>query len=261
MKWVFLILTLGAASMFLALEKGASTVLRAELEHAHLQRAELEALQRERSRLLALQPTSDDRFQLQSALALRAERQRAIETAEHERREAQRFVIGEWVPAMQWADCGQSTPRAAVQTMLWASAGGDTGRLASLLHLDEGTRAKLDQVFATLPAHARATYATAEQLLGAFTAKSIPPGDTQIVWQQQSDHDAVACFWIKNPAASPATEVPEKGASDSKAPPMLPPDPKRSQALLALRHFDHGWRIIVPGFAIDRLARELGASK
>jgi hypothetical protein len=261
MKWVFLFLMLAAASVFLALEKAAGTVLRAESEHAHLQRAELDALRRQRSRLLALQPTSDEHSQLQSAVAFRAERQRAIENAEHERREARRFPVGEWIPETQWVDCGQSTPRAAVQTMLWASAGGDTGRLASLLHVDEDTRAKLDEVFATLPAHARATYASAEQLLAAFTAKSIPPGDTQIVWQQQSEENAVVCFWIKNPAASLSIEAPEKPASDPKVPPMLPPNPKRSQALLALRRFDHGWRIIVPSFAIDGLARELGASK
>ena len=261
MKWVFLFLTLAAASVFLALEKGAGAVLRAEMEHAHVQRAEVEVLQRERSRLLALQPASEERARLQSAVAVRAERQRAIESAAHLHREARRFPVGEWVPVTQWADCGQSTPRAAVQTMLWASAGGDTGRLASLLHLDEDTRAKLDEVFATLPAHARATYASAEQLLAAFTAKSIPPGDTQIVWQQQSEEDAVVCFWINKSAASSSIEAPEKPATDSKAPPRLPPNPKRSQALLALRRFDHGWRIVVPSFAIDRLARELGASK
>ena len=41
----------------------------------------------------------------------------------------------------------------------------------------------------------------------------------------------------------------------------LPLNPNRSQGLLALRRFDHGWSIVVPIFAIDRLARELGASK
>ena len=136
MKWVFLSLTLAVAGVFLALESSAGTVLRAELEHFRLQRAELEAQRRERARLLALQPTSDERSQLQGAVAVRAERQRAIENAGHERREAQRFPVGEWVPETQWLDCGQSTPRAAVQTMLWASAGGDTERLTILLHLD-----------------------------------------------------------------------------------------------------------------------------
>jgi hypothetical protein len=221
----------------------------------------LEAQQRERARLLALQPTSEERSQLQSAVAVRAERQRAIENAKHERREALRFPVGEWVPETQWVDCGQSTPRAAVQTMLWASAGGDTVRLATLLHLDENDRAKLDQVFAKLPAHARATYASSEQLLAAFTAKSIPLGDTQIVWQQQSEQDAVVCYWINNPAASLSTEAPELPATAPKVPPMLAPNPNRSQGLLALRRFDHEWRVVVPSFAIDRLARELGASK
>jgi len=261
MKWLFLFLTLAAAGVFLALEKSAGAVLRAELEQARLQRAEVEAQQRERARLLALQPTPEERSQLQSALAARAQREHAIQIAEREREQAQRFSVGEWVPETQWADRGQSTPKAAVQTMLWASAGGDTGRLASLLHLDEATRAKLEEVFATVPARARATYGSAEKLLAAFMAKSIPVGDTQIVWQQQSDEDAVVCFWVRSSAASATTAAPEKPATDSKVPPMLPPDAKRSQALLGLRRFDEAWRIVVPAFAIDRLARESRVSE
>ena len=261
MKWVFLCVTLGATSVFLALEKSAGTALRAELQYARLQRAELEAQQRESTRLLALQPTPEERSQLQNAVAARADRQRALEAAEHERREAQRLAVGEWFPQTQWLNRGQSTPKAAVETMLWASAGGDTEKLAGLLHLDENARAKLDQVFARLPAQARATYASSDQLLAAFTAKSIPLGDTQIVWQQQSEQDAVVCFWINQPVAPSPSEVPEKPATDQKVPPMLPANPKRSQGLLALRRVDDGWRIVVPTFAIDKLARDLGAGK
>ena len=116
-------------------------------------------------------------------------------------------------------------------------------------------------IVSVIPIPCRGNCTISEQLLAAFTAKSIPLGDTQIVWQQQSEQDAVVCYWINNPAASASIEAPKKPATDPKVPPMLPPNPNRSQGLLALRLFDHGWRIVVPLFAIDRLARELGASK
>jgi hypothetical protein len=247
--------------VFLALEKTAGAALRAELQYVSLQRAELEAQRRERTRLLALQATPEERSQLKNSVADRADRQRALEAAEHERREAQRLAVGEWLPETQWLDRGQSTPKASVETMLWASVRGDTARLGGLLHLDGNARAKLDQVFARLPVQARATYASSDQLLAAFTAKSIPLGDTQIVWQQQSETDAVVCFWINHSVDPSSIEVPEKPATDHKVPPMLPANPKRTQGLLALRRTDEGWRIVVPTFAIDKLVRELGAGK
>jgi hypothetical protein len=49
--------------------------------------------------------------------------------------------------------------------------------------------------------------------------------------------------------------------TDEKTPPTLPTNSKRSQALLTLRRFDDGWRVLVPVHAVDKLGRDLGAGK
>lgn len=264
MKWISLTLALFAAGLFLALEKSTAAVLQSELEQRRQEHAELERQRRARERLFALQPTVDELERLQRAVAERAERRRAIEAAEREHREAQvpGLSVGEWLPQTQWQDRGRGTPMATVQTMLWAAFGGDTQRLGNMLHFDESARAKLEQTYAALPASARTTYASPEQLMAAFTAKAIPLGEAQLVWQQQSGPDeAVAFVWVKNPAPTSPRENPEKTVPDPKAPPRLPANPKRSQALLTLRRMDEGWRVVVPAHAVDKLAKELGGPK
>ena len=262
MKWVLFSLASLAASVFLAREKATTAVLQTDLEQRRLARAELEAQRRERARLLTLQPTSDELAQLHRAVAEQAERRRAIESAARERHETLGLPIGEWIPQTQWRDHGQLTPEATVQTMLWAATGGDTARLGAMLLFDESGRAKLERLYAGLPAHARAMYASGEQLLAAFTAKAIPLGDAQLVWQQQSGpDDAVACVWVNNPAPTLPLETPGKSEPDPKAPPMLPASAKRSQALLTMRRFDDGWRVLVPARAVDKVAQELAGSK
>jgi hypothetical protein len=210
--------------------------------------------------LLALQPTTGELEQLQRAAAARAERQRAIEAAERERREPQTSLpIGEWLPSTQWQDRGRRTPGTTVETLLWAAAGGDTARLQGMLQLDESARAKLEQTYAALPASARATFASPEQLVAAFTAKAIPPGNAQIVWQQQNGpDDAAALVWVSNPAPPLSAAAPDKPGTDPKAPPMLPASAKSTQALLEMRRSPEGWRVVVPIHAVEKLAKELG---
>lgn len=259
MKWIFLSLAAAAAVVFLIREKSTAAVLQAELAQHRVERAQLETLRREHARLLALRPKADELAQLQRALSEQAERRRAIADAERAAREAPAagFPTGEWIAPTDWQERGQHTPLATVQTALSAAFGGDVARLERTFHFDEAARAKLAQIFASLPASARGAYVSPERLMAAFTARAIPVGDAQIVWQQQSGpDDAVAFVWVRNPNPAARLETPEKPAPNSKTPPMLPPDPKHSSALLALRRFDDGWRVLVPAQAVDRLARE-----
>lgn len=263
MKWILLGLAFVAAGLFLGLEKSRAAVLQLELARERAARRELAVQQEEHARLRALQPSAVALAELQHAVEERAERQRAIDAGRAARAaEAPNLPLGEWLPPTVWQDRGRSTPAAAVETMLWAAMGGDTGRLQSLFHFDESTRAKLEQFFSALPASTRATYAAPEQLVAAFTARGIPMGEAQIVWQQQSGPDeAVACVWVTNPPGPVPTSALENRSGDAKTPPMLPSNVKRSQALLLLHRHDDGWRVIVPGTAIDRLAAELKGGK
>jgi hypothetical protein len=264
MKWIFFSLAVVGAGVFLAHERSVAAVLQAELAQLQSERAELDAQRREHAHLLAQQPTAEELAQLQHAVAERAERQRAVELAARQRHEASALClpVGEWVPQAQWLDRGQGSPGATTQTLLWAAFGGDVTRLESLLLFDAPVRAQLEKLFAGLPASARGAYAGPGQLMAAFTAKAIPMGDVQVVWQEQSGpDDAVACLWINHPAPDAVNEPAAKPVNGSKVPPTQPANPKRSQALLTLRRTDEGWRVLVPLHAVDRLAREVAGGK
>ncbi len=61
---------------------------------------------------------------------------------------------GTWTPAAAWKNQGQATPEAAVETMLWAAAGGDLSALKNTLALAPDARVERQQIYlqAYLPA-------------------------------------------------------------------------------------------------------------
>lgn len=164
-----------------------------------------------------------------------------------------------------------------METALWAAAGGDIATLKDLLQLDGAVRAKAEEILARLPISSRAAYASAENLIAAFTTKSIPLGDAQLVWQHQPGPDeAVACVFLRNPdpslAAAPPrpSEIPESREeaiqrarlrAANKIPPMAPPNHREMAAYLSLSHSDDGWRLVVPLSAVEKIAKELGMTK
>jgi len=259
MKWIILGLALAIGGGVLAVEKSRAKLLQLELSEQRALRQEWERQQIEHTRLLSLKPSIAERAD--RATEVQATRQPAIEanTPQSHDVETSNLPVGELLPSTYWRDCGQQTSAATVQTMLWAAMGGDTGRLAGLFHLDDATRQKLQQLYATLPTATRATYPVPEHMLAAFTAKAIPVGAAQIVWFQHSAPDeAVSCIWVSNPMPSATAET---ANVDRNAPPRQPENPKRSQALLTLRRFADGWRVVVPVAAVDRLAGGLGRGK
>lgn len=75
------------------------------------------------------------------------------------------------IPASEWKNAGRATPSAAVETVLWAAAGGDVDTVAGLIALDPSARAKAEALFARLPDAARAEYGSPEKLVALFLAK------------------------------------------------------------------------------------------
>ena len=218
---------------------------------------ELTTLHRERDRLRALQPDTAELARLHRTIAERQRANAAAEAASQPSR-LNTLAVGEWLPPQAWTNRGCATPATTIETMLWAAAGGDVAKLQDLLHFDEATQTKLEQIFARLPENSRTLYASPAQLLAAYTTKSIPLGAAQLVWQHQRGPDeATACVWLENQEAAAPQESAVEPRRAPLTPPMGPPNPKKHQAYLALHRTDEGWRVRVPPGALDKLAQEL----
>jgi len=265
MKTILFILAALAVAVMWTVEKTATASLLLQIGAQRQENSERESLRRERERLRTLQPDAAELTRLQRDAAGRVRHQRETNAREETAAHAPpaMLTVGEWLPPGAWKNRGCATPTATVESMLWAAAGGDMAKLQDLLQFDDATRAKAGQIFAQLPGDSRTLFTSPEHLIAAFTAKSIPMGDAQLVWQhQRGPDDAVACVWITNPDTGGLPESSPPPRTDPNAPPMQPPNRKRSEAILTLHRTDAGWRVIVPARAVNSLAKELsGAGK
>jgi len=187
-----------ALAVLWAVEKSSAARLAIEIDATREHQRELATLEREHQRLRALQPDAAELDSLRRAVGEHARLQ-----AELAQQEAARpagpvtLPLGEWTPARDWKNRGQGTPSAAVETALWAAAGGDTAALKNLLSLAEPTRTKAAALLARMPDSARKFYAIPEDLIAAFTIKSIPVGEAQLVWFNESGpDDATTCVFL-----------------------------------------------------------------
>ncbi|MEY2880966.1 MAG: hypothetical protein RLZZ15_3346, partial [Verrucomicrobiota bacterium] len=223
-----------ALAAFWVNEQLTTISLREEIDLRRHERGEMEALRKERERL--------ERFRHEAALSAK----KRTETSEGGRPRSElvspaqptprppatELSVGEWLPPSAWRNRGSLTPTAAVETTLWAAAGGDLTTLKNLFRLDDAVRAKADAIRAQLPENSRALYPSAEHLIAAFTTKSIPLSEAQLVWHQQNGtDDAVACVFLQQPdvsAISPVPPAPSSTGDIDNPPPMAPPNPPRS---------------------------------
>lgn len=261
MKAIPVIIALVVVALLWARDRIAATGLQTELAALRLQTGELESLQREHERLRSLQPSADELDLLQRASAEHAAATREIATREPAtpRRPADVLAPGEWLPAARWKNVGVATGLAAVQTAIWAAAGGDIGTFISLMRIDDEVRARADALLAQLPAEARGTYPNVEHLLAAFAIKSIPIGEAQLVWHHESGpDDAVVCVFVRTLDALTVPPRASKQGPDPKAPPMAAPSPRTHAAYLSLRRGDRGWQLVVPPSAVANIAKDLG---
>jgi len=240
---------------------GQSTAgrLQAERDAMRRERSELVRLQAERRRLRAALVEAMQRASLREAAAARA--LPAVPTEPPAIAAPTGLVPGEWAASGTWANRGQATAPAAVETALWAAAGGDIPALVALLELDEATRSKAADLLGRLPVEVRNAFGSAEELIAIATLKNIPRTEAQVAWFNEADEDhAVVGLLLGNEAAAPAAES-IQGPTDEAvvAPPALPDRRQSKLTYLTLRRSAAGWRLVVPATAVDRLAREMGA--
>jgi hypothetical protein len=265
MKTALLILVLTGVGVTWWTETLTATRLAVELDARRAESREMAALLRERERLRSLAPNEDELGSLRRAAAERAQLQAALDRQEAEPApQTPKLTLGDWRPARDWKDRGQTTPHATIETALWAAAGGDVAALRNLLSLDDATRTKAAMLLARLPAGERERYPSPEDLIAAFTIKAIPVGEAQLVWLNEADPDhAAAGVFLKNPPTETgavdfaATPPALKEDSRERPPPQLPSQGTTAVAYLSLRREGDTWRLVVPPNAVDRIAKDL----
>jgi hypothetical protein len=171
-----------------------------------------------------------------------------------------RLVLGEWAASDTWTNRGQATASAAVETALWAAAGGDVQAFAGLLELDAPTRLKAAELLARLPAEAQQAFGSPEGLVAIAATKAIPLTEAQVVWFNEISPDtaAMGLLFAKDEPESVALENGPDAAAVSR-PPALADSGASKMTFLSLRRVGFTWRLVVPPSAIDRIAREMRA--
>lgn len=235
--------------------------LQAERDALHREHSELVRLQAERQRLRGAVLEAMQRASLREAEAARAQPPVPVEPPALAAPSV--LVPGEWAASRTWTNRGQATAPEAVETALWAAAGGHVPALAALLELDEVTRGKAADLLARLPAEARQAFGSPEEMIAIATLSNIPQTEAQVAWFNEADEDhAVVGLLLGDAAAGPTTDALRSPAGEAvEAPPALPDRGQSKLTYLTLHRSAAGWRLVVPVTAVDRLARRLSAPK
>jgi hypothetical protein len=262
LKILFSVIALIAVSFgWLAVRtKGAR--LDAELLAARDRQRELASLKVENDRLRAQTPDPARVSAANRALLEAASLQKEIVKREEAPRPAP-FSTGEWTGAANWTNRGVDTPRAALETALWAAAGGDISTFSSMLEFDGPALAKANDLLAKLPIASRQNFPNAESLIASVTLGRIPLAEAQVAWfHANDDNHASAALLLHGTENLPSSARPPLSANDDPAnrPPMGRENPGTHLATLSLHRSGSGWRLVVPAAAIDRLGRDLLAS-
>lgn len=97
------------------------------------------------------------------------------------------------LPLGAWKNAGRATPVAAVETLLWAVAGGDTDTMAGGIILDPAARTKAEAQLAQLPEAMRREYGTPEKFVALLLARSAAPiKELEVISQTPIDADTTA---------------------------------------------------------------------
>lgn len=132
------------------------------------------------------------------------------------------------VPAGAWKNAGQSTPAAAVETMLFAAVAGDVDLFTNGLTLDEAAKAKADRIFAQLTPDEQAKYGSPEKLTGLLIAHELGGVAAMqfVSAQERASVTAVTVRILLKDGAYVEKEFPFRQTAD-------------------------GWRLVVPAKKVD----------
>lgn len=224
---IALYVSIAALGIGWAVERRTTVQLQQQLATIKDRGDEIARLHREHDRLIGLQ-------QVEIGLGTVRDEgpQEAPETDRHSVEQGVSLRPGAWTPAAAWRNQGQSTPEAAVETMLWAAAGGDLSALKSTLALAPDTQSKAADLLASLPPAASQSYASPEDLMALLVAGNVPLDSAQMVAKQiNHDGQVIEYLRLKN--------------SEGRTRPIF----------LTLQKVSDSWRLTVPVSALDQVAQ------
>jgi hypothetical protein len=205
--WLIIGLLLAGGGFLVARQRIDAAQLQSECELLRGDMRELARLRAENQRLTLAAPTADKLAELRAGhaavAALRAknnELRAQIDAAERERAEKKsrppgRFQEGVAMPAKEWRNAGAGTPEAALETALWAAAGGDVEALARGISLAADARGPAHELLATVPDAMRAQFNTPEQLIAFLTIKDVPTGEAKVrTWHNANEYARIVEF-------------------------------------------------------------------
>lgn len=192
--WALLVgLALGGAGL-LWWQHAAMEPSRAEIAALRGRKEETARLRREQERLSALQVSAEELARLRAERAagdrLRNEvtalRAKLAERAKSETREKPplaetgRLIEGRGLPASEWRNVGAATPGAALETALWAAAGGDVEAFAQRIFIDGKARDSARRLWEGLPPAMRAELGSPERVIAFLSIKDVPTGEAKV---------------------------------------------------------------------------------
>lgn len=235
---IFVITSAGGGALWWQHE--SQVRLQDELKELGRQNGERVRLREANRRLAETQPTAVELENLRAnhaavsqlraeITALRARERSAAE--ELAQRSSKRFAAGDKVPAGEWTNAGGATSRAALETILWAAAGGDIDRFAQCLLVSDRTRQLAIQLLESFPAALREQSGTPERLIAFLACKDVPLGAAKVVaWDQ-----------VKTPTSSEQVRLQ-----------LSTPDGATRDLLLQFAQQSDGWKLVVPDVAIAK---------
>jgi hypothetical protein len=145
----------------------------AALGYARREHMELVGLQAENKRLEAGQLTDVDLRSLEEQRSKAEALRKRLEELQRKKSDggSQEPAL---VAAKDWAFVGRATPKATIESLLWAASRGDVDRLAGLVGFAPDVQAEADTMFSQLPATSQGQYGSAEKVVATLLAGSFP---------------------------------------------------------------------------------------
>lgn len=151
------------------------------------------------------------------------------------------FSAGVLMPARAWQNAGNGSPEAALQTVLWAGAGGDITTLAQhLRYMTPQAQSAAEALYREVP-EAAAKYRSPLELVAAMTVPDIPLASARVrAWQDAT------------PSARPGADVSVRVAHLELYSSATP----KTSTLLFIKE-GGGWKLMLPEQAVARYAAQL----
>jgi hypothetical protein len=187
--WSVVLVITATVFGLLASQRSLTAELKAQLAIQRARLSHLAELRLENTRLRERdqsRKTSDSNetalLQAKSELTARQRELAAMKKREVEAPFAlDRLAVGKILTGAQWRNVGRATPEAALETALWAAAGGDVAEFAnSLTFIPDGSERAATALLESLSPLERERYRTPGGLIAALTIPDVPTGSVEV---------------------------------------------------------------------------------